>query len=284
MDAICNNEPVILIGTQRSGTTWLGRILSNDRDVAYWPEPRHIWTHGNAYRKDDILSAEDATPKIRAWIRRKVERFVRRRGKRRLLEKTPSNCLRLPFVRAVFPEARIVLLIRDGRSVLNSTDRILEAGVPTHRIVQRAMETPLSEWPAYVPRTVSTLKRKIMRQKLSYWGPRPPGWQEWLAVHTPIEVLARQWSATITRAVEDAEGDPGVLKIRYERLVRTPDAEMRRLVEFCRLTDGDALVQRASESARADRADAWRSEVEPAQLESVRSILEPALNRVGYQW
>jgi len=39
---------------------------------------------------------------------------------RRLLEKTPENCLRLPFLLEIFPDARIIHLTRDGRSNISS--------------------------------------------------------------------------------------------------------------------------------------------------------------------
>ncbi|MBK7216095.1 MAG: sulfotransferase [Candidatus Promineofilum sp.] len=38
----------------------------------------------------------------------------------RLLEKTPENCLRLPFLQALFPDARVLFLVRDGRANVHS--------------------------------------------------------------------------------------------------------------------------------------------------------------------
>jgi hypothetical protein len=34
-----------------------------------------------------------------------------------VVEKSPRNALRIPFLRAVFPEARFVVIVRDGRDV-----------------------------------------------------------------------------------------------------------------------------------------------------------------------
>ena len=98
-----DEPPVILVGTQRSGTTWLGDLFALHPRLAYWPEPRHVWTWGNSYKPDDVLTEADARPVVVRHIRSVFERFVRRHGKDRLVEKTPSNCLRVPFVHAVFP-------------------------------------------------------------------------------------------------------------------------------------------------------------------------------------
>src|SRR5688572_17089878 len=135
-------SPILFIGTQRSGTTWMGSVLAKHPRLAYWPEPRHVWTRGNSYRPDDRLTAADARPRVARHIRDTFAHFVQERGKERLVEKTPSNCLRIPFLRAVYPDAKIILVVRDGRSVIRSTDEILEKGVPTDRMVQRALETP----------------------------------------------------------------------------------------------------------------------------------------------
>ncbi|HEV3471638.1 MAG TPA: sulfotransferase, partial [Actinomycetota bacterium] len=40
--------------------------------------------------------------------------------KHRLLDKTPRNALRVPFVDALFPDARYIYLQRDGRENVNS--------------------------------------------------------------------------------------------------------------------------------------------------------------------
>src|SRR5690606_4960518 len=130
---------------QRSGTTWLGSLLRELPGVAYWEEPRHVWVRGNASTGDDRLTSEEARPAVRRAVRRRFERYVRERGSDRLAEKTPSNCLRVPFVRAIFPDAKFLLVVRDGRSVLRSTGEIMDGGVPPKRVLKRALETPLMD-------------------------------------------------------------------------------------------------------------------------------------------
>jgi glycosyltransferase involved in cell wall biosynthesis len=40
---ISNNRPILVTGPHRSGTTWVGRMLSMNGDVAYVSEPLNVW-------------------------------------------------------------------------------------------------------------------------------------------------------------------------------------------------------------------------------------------------
>jgi hypothetical protein len=278
--------PIILIGTQRSGTTWMGDVFARHPRLAYWPEPRHVWTSGNSYRPDDVLTAADARPSVTRRIRAIFDRFVEERGKDRLVEKTPSNCLRMPFIRAIYPDAKMILIVRDGRSVMRSTGAILEQGVPGNRIVSRALETPLWEWPAYIPRAASTIYRKVARKPLAFWGPRPPGWRDWVRNDPREVILAKQWAATISRAIEDGLAQPPELffQYKYEEFMARPRENMERLLDFCQLENAGDVIEFVTATADPARQHKWKDEIDEGTLDLVRPHMEPTLNRLGYEW
>lgn len=280
------DSPILFIGTHRSGTTWMGDMLSTHPDLAYWDEPRHVWSWGHNYRRHDRLTADDATDRVKMHIRKAFENHVRRSGRSRLVEKTPSNCLRIPFLRAIYPEARIILIIRDGRSVVSSTAEIVRGPIPPWRIVKRARETPIWEWPAFAGRTASMAARIIARRPLNYWGPRPPGWQQWLRHDHPDVVRAKQWAAMISCAVADARQEPPdrFMSFKYEDLLDSPRQIMRQLVDFARLDNADELVERVASTANPARKDGWRSRLSAETLERIRPHMEPTLNALGYSW
>lgn len=280
------DSPIILIGTQRSGTTWLGSVFARHERLAYWEEPRHVWTWGNSYRPDDRLSERHARPRVVRHVRRTFSDFVRARAADRLVEKTPSNCLRIPFIHAIYPEARILLIVRDGRSVLRSTDRIMHTGVPTGRIWQRARQTPIWEWPAYAHQAAGAIVRKATRRPVRYWGPRPPDWRRWLHEHDRDLILARQWAATISIAVRDADTLPAgsAFRFRYEDLMAEPRSTMQQIVDFLSLPEADHLVDHVERTADPRRAEQWRDQLDKQTLERIRSIMEPTLNDLGYTW
>lgn len=264
----------------------MGKVFARHPRVAYWEEPRHVWTWGSGYRTDDLLTEADATPKVAAHIRQTFARYTESKSADRFAEKTPSNCLRIPFIRAVFPDARIVLILRDGRSVLRSTDEIMQRGVPVRRVWQRARETPVWEWPAYAPRAAATVYRRVRRKPLEFWGPRPPGWRDWVGVDPRPVVLAKQWAASVSRALDDAANEPEerLLRLRYETLMERPREQMQRVVDFLELPDADEMISFVAETADPARMAKWRAALDEETLALVRPHMEPTLNRIGCEW
>lgn len=286
-----SQSPVVLLGTHRSGTTWLGSVLSQHPDLAYLEEPRHLWSWGNADLPDERLTAEHARPEVVEHIRNAFEREVERRGKSRLIEKTPSNCLRVPFVRAVYPEATLLLVVRDGRSVIRSTAEIMAGGVPARNALKRAIKTPLRDWPAQTGKVVDMVRQKLTGGSLRFWGARPPGWRDWLEHDHPDVVLAKQWAAMVNCVLDDlaalpprADGSPAYHMFRYEDAATTPEETLRAIAQYANLDRPEALTGPARESARPDSVHAWRSELDDDTLERIRPHMEPAMNRLGYAW
>lgn len=127
----------------------------------------------------------------------------------RLLEKTPKNALRVPFLRAVFPDAFFVYLYRDPREEISS---IIEA------------------WRS---------KRFVTYPQLPGWEGPPwslllfPGWQS-LAGKPLREIAAAQWATTTRYLLDDLEQLPSDrwCIASYERLVSDPQAEIERLCKF----------------------------------------------------
>src|SRR5690606_26806424 len=82
------------------------------------------------------LLAADASAEIITAVQRNFAQSLRDRDGRaplpgatvRLLEKTPKNTLRLPFLRQVFPDARFVYLYREPREVLASMIEAWQSG------------------------------------------------------------------------------------------------------------------------------------------------------------
>lgn len=274
-----------LIGTHRSGTTWLGGLLGDLPGVAYWSEPRQVWSYGNWSRPDDYLSANECTPEIARHIRRRFDRFARARSAEFFVEKTPSNCLRVHFVRAVFPKAKFILLLRDGRAVLRSTDEIQARGPDWSRIFQRARETSWRELPAYFDRwrwVVNKFTGRPMRQ----WGVRPQGWDRWGDDLSSTQRIARQWSESVLAAYEAIQmlpADQGLV-IRYEDLIREPRRVVQQVIDFAGLPNSETTLVRAEASVTADSLTKWSEQLEPKVLAEARPILQPALESLGYRW
>lgn len=284
-------SPIILVGTQRSGTTWLTRVFAHHPELACWMEPRYVWSWGNNYRPDDVLTAANANPKVVKHIRQRFQQFVEYHGKARVFEKTPSNCLRLPFINQVFPEAKIIHIIRDGRAVFSSTNNILEMGFyrPDKfkgRFSEMLRETPIPEWPAYWPRIQETLASKLLHKPLPFWGPRPPGWKDWLDKYPPPVIIAQQWVATVSKAVEDGNklSPSQYYRFKYEDLISEPKETITSIIEFTELSSSQPLIDYAVKTADPSRQKSWENVIDSGTLQQVRPYLEKTLNTLGYGW
>ena len=114
--------PVIIVGMARSGTTLVSHILGSLPNVHIEVEPHALWKSGNfKYLSDEEYDTNDI---IIENIRKK---FFVSLGEKRLVEKSPINCLRPYLVHKVFPEAKIVYVERDAvRCIYSNYSRSLK--------------------------------------------------------------------------------------------------------------------------------------------------------------
>ena len=186
----------------------------------------------------------------------------------RLLEKTPENCLRLPFLQALFPDARVLFLVRDGRANVHS---LLE-GWRQPRLFP-GYQTP-------VPVTSPGQTRGRWAFTLI------PGWRE-LVDRPLVEICARQW-AVCNAAVLDYAATPGALPaltVRYEELIAAPDATLAGVARFLGFAPGDIPAYGRGlpevNVVSAPGAEKWRAEAEA--LATVAPILAPVMGRLRYE-
>lgn len=277
-------QPIIVIGSARSGTSLLSKFLGMHPDVAYLGEPRPIWTRGHAYRGDDALGREDLTPRVADYIDRRFAEFLGRAGRSRLVEKTPSNCFRIPFIHELYPDCRIIHIFRDGRDVVHSLLRVATKRPSGRAVVERLRQTPPWEWPGYLPMFFRTFWRtNVLGVPASHWGPRPPGWREWLDL-PPHIARAHQWKASVEAALRDGRTlhPENYLELRYEEFVRDPEEGYDRIFRFAELTPTPIVAARARERIDVDRASRWQSTLSEKQEGEVLEVILPALRSLGY--
>ena len=277
-------KPIILIGSGRSGTSLLASILEQHPDVAYWGEPRPIWMHGNAYRKDQALRAENLTPRIGRFIDRKFTQFLAESGRKRFMEKTPSNCLRIEFIYALYPDCKIVNIIRDGRDVVRSMLQMQTRNPNPGLLGTRFRETPLFDWPAYLPMFFHTVWRiRVLGKPALHLGAKPPGWKDWLDL-PPHVAVAKQWNALVSASIRDGRPLPAsnYLEIRYEDLVRASESVVKGVLQFCELPECRETIDFALASIEPGMEHRWKSTLTSDQERELVECMQPLLEELGY--
>lgn len=277
-------QPIFLLGSPRSGTTMLGQLLAAHPQVAYWEEPRPIWSLGNAYLPDDVLDESHCRPAVARKIDQHFHQFLERSHRNRFMEKTPSNTLRVRFLQALYPDCRIIHIYRDGRAVVASSLKMLQTPPAKGRILARLRETPIESWPALAMLFYrDVIMRRLRGGQKPYWGPRPPQWRDWLDL-PPALMLARQWKALVTQARADLAALPASnwIECRYEDLLQRPAEVLPELLAFAGLPPETGVMELAHQIINPERIDAWKDLMDAEMQSLIEPELEPLLAELGY--
>ena len=218
-------RPVFIVCSPRSGSSLFFETLAQSPSL--WtvggeshqviegipelhPEARRF--HSNR------LTAADATPEIAAQLEQRFAANLRNRDGQppprgvtglRMLEKTPKNSLRVPFLASVFPDALFIYLYRDMRDTMSS---MLDAW----RSGKFVTYPQLPEWDGPPWSLLLT-----------------PGWRELSGKPLP-EIVAAQWSTATRYLLDDLEQlapDRWCIS-SYDALLENPQREMQRLSRF----------------------------------------------------
>ena len=135
---------VFIIGAGRSGTNLLTFVFNAESSEFHnLGENRYIWNVGQKDRRKDTRTAQEVTDKIRSYLHAhfamrsqtvETENAI-------LLDKTPSNAFRIPFIQSVFPNAKFIHIVRDGRDNILSRTRQWKAQEPEEAATDLPMQT-----------------------------------------------------------------------------------------------------------------------------------------------
>ncbi|MFM9059146.1 MAG: sulfotransferase family protein [Planctomycetaceae bacterium] len=152
-------DPVFVFGAPRSGTTALARALGMHGDFYVGDETFFLWELYGQGRAEKVFE-QWATRPSSSWLRReRVSRdeflaalglglnalMTRSSGARRWIDHTPHHCLMADTLAGMFPGARFLHVLRDGREVVNSMIHIA-ATVPAAELDDMKRRGFLPPW------------------------------------------------------------------------------------------------------------------------------------------
>ncbi len=278
--------PVIILGNTRSGTTVLQAMLAEHPDLTSWYEPRNMWQFADPGRPHDEFDASDATERVQRYVRARFLARQRAHGDRVVVEKTPVNILRLPYVRKILPEATWLFIVRNPFSFINSVERKWQRTVTPSGARRRLADTPTSQVHHYAAKYARQLvdKHVLRRRYLSTWGPRYREMAHDLETLDQMTVIARQWAVCSQRAEQALVEFPPdrVMRLRYEDFVTDPVNLLDRAAQHCGLAMTEQMADNASRLVDPTRREKWRR-LDPDVLTRLLPELEPEMVRHGYE-
>lgn len=281
-------EYVVVIGAARSGTKFLRDLIGSSavcRTVPY--DVNYVWRTGNNRKHHDGLSRVDCNDSIAFRIRKNLSALSRwdgSVGSKYIVEKTVSNCLRVPFIEQALDNVRYVHLIRDGRDVLESSLRQWNEPVNLGYILQKARSFPIRSF-SYALWYLQNIARGMLTrgQGVGIWGVRYPGIESDLSSYDLMQVCARQWELCVRTARRALEEIPKsrCLHIRYEELVEKP-SQVDQICQFLDLPDQERVKQYYTESIKRSNHKRWTGLVEDPGWEPAFEQMASLLDQLGY--
>jgi hypothetical protein len=266
------DRPIFIVGAPRSGTNLFYRTFAKHPDLAWISNitkkfPSSLWITrlimmfrddhrpteaNNVWQKftgdqDESLVRDDASAAARRYLHRVLQNNLQIFNKPRFVNKSPGNSVRIDFLREIFPDAKFIHIIRDGRAVAYS----------------------------------------IMRSRLghdgAYWSVKPPGWQELLKLPL-VEACALQWKLTVEAIMKSASSLPGdqYMEVKYEELVARPIEIFEQVGRKCDLLWKDGLLP-AITAGMDNRNFKWQAELPVADQYTLNKLLGGFLKQLGYQ-
>jgi len=289
--------PVFVVGNSRSGTTMMGHILRNHPKIFTLYHELHFfeqlctprdynrllpfdeavnlaarllcinhdsyWAQGDPSRfseeaKTIIHSIHDKSMTPVAIFEQFLRYVALKNGKPIPCEQTPRYILYIADILRLYPDSRIINMIRDPRPVL------LSQKYKWRRRWKGYKNFPLKE---------------SIRTKINYH---------------PV-TMSLIWNASV-RAVGRFADHPRVLLVKYEDLLTDPEAEVRRICDFLEvdfhremldIPQGGSSLKAFTTNKGIDssRVEAWRKEGGLSQTEIYlcQKITGPLMKRYGYE-
>lgn len=268
-----SGPPVVVLGVSRSGTTLLKEMLDSHSELAIPTESYFIpqlWhRHSRRFDVDDFLDDLTRLARVREW-------GVTPEDVRSRLPAKPALADGIQAIYRSYADSQSKSRFGDKTPSYMQSLPLLERVFPSAQYVHLLRDG-----------RDAALSFMAMRRRPRFNLARP----------RRIASFASQWRLEVEGAAEFGRrvGSSRYLELRYEDLVREPEADLRRVCDFLVLDFEPGMLEyheEVDETALKDHpllakppipgARRWKEELDPATTELFEAIAGPALAGLGY--
>lgn len=274
-------DPVFVIGCSRSGTTvTFETIAASGHFLHFDYELPQFWNSligplNNGWQSEAATEA-DARPEHRD---RALAYFYARLGAGPVLDKTCINTLRVGYLHKLFPRAKFVFIVRDGRDNISSM-------IDGWRLGRTDGGFGLEKFFGPSPETVAINGGEFREWHFFL----PPGWREYN--HASLEeACAFQWISANRLALDAARTLPPEqwIQVRYEDIFERPVDMFREVFERLGVVFDENMRARCAGLAGrptsivkgTPKKQKWKDS-NPAAIERILPTIAPLMREMGY--
>ena len=227
-------SPIYIVGTGRSGTTVLGKLLCVHMEVMFLNEPKAIWHY--AIRNEDLigsytdaptkvrLDTNDATPQAMSKLNKVYNAALWTSGANQIIDKYPELIFRTEFVSRLFPDAKFVVIIRDGVDACTSVTQWSNR----HKVIAH---DGIEDWWGKNDRKWNLLVSQLIdeHQDLVIFK------EKLVNTKSHEDRAAVEWILAMREAKKVLLNRSKVLSISYEALCEDSEKTISELLRFCSL-------------------------------------------------
>lgn len=243
-------EPIYILGTGRSGSTFLGNVMSLHPDICYLNEPKALWH--SVYPSCDVIGSYTeqlanfridvnyATKGVINNARKLYAYALAFTGNNRILDKHGLSIFGVDFIKSIFPDAKIIFLVRDGNDTVASVAR-------WSKLNGTVMLDEKNDWWGVNNRKWNLLVEELVAGDEDL-GPHI---DEIKKIDSQVDMAAVEWILTMKEGQRLLELYPESTKIiHYEDFLQKSDQTLDGIFEFTNLDDSDRVKKYTCENMK----------------------------------
>jgi Sulfotransferase family len=295
-------KTVFLIGSPRSGTTILENILNCHKNIVEFYEPYYLWEKYFSCKENDIWQKKHLNNKMAREIKKEFKLYRKKAGKPVVLDKSPTHSFNIEIINKIFPEAKWIHILRDGR---DATLSIKKEWDKRRKIIQQKNPFKLLKIAIDMLKRQSFWRYRLMAvfyeltsnssiNPLLYfnkarwkgkvgWGPRFLDWENYLRDHTTFEFNAMQWVKSV-EAVKNSWSllnGKNKIEIRYEDLIIQPEKSLTNILNILECEASSSFFNSIPNLKKAN-FNKWTTEFSEEEKNTLKPILSPLLDELNY--